>query len=123
MKTNKIITLILIFIATFAITSCVQDDDYTIPNSLGNEENANLEALLSSDAVELSIAEVKNQFVQDEATEIVSEVYVKGYVTSSDATGNFYKEFFIQDDPQNPTSAIKVVLNQVDSYNQFNLGR
>ena len=56
-------------------------------------------------------------------TEIVSDIVVKGYVTSSDATGNFYKEFYIQDAPENPSAAIKLVLNQVDSYNQFNIGR
>jgi hypothetical protein len=44
-------------------------------------------------------------------------------VSSSDLTGNFYKEFYIQDSPDNPTAGMGVVLNQVDSYNQFNQGR
>ena len=48
---------------------------------------------------------------------------VKGYVTSSDLTGNFYKEVYLQDSPENPTTAIKVILSQVDSYNRFNKGR
>ena len=42
---------------------------------------------------------------------------------SDDETGNFYKEFYMQDAPENPTAAIGVSLNQVDSYNQFNIGR
>lgn len=121
MTTNKILTWLLV--TTFVITSCVQDDDYTVPESLGAEENAGLQALLSSSATVISIADLKAQFVSDEATQIVSDLYVKGYVSSSDATGNFYKEFFIQDSPTNPTAAMKVVLNQVDSYNQFNFGR
>lgn len=121
MKTNKF--LALLFIAAITITSCVQDDDYTIPTSLGNEENAGLQALLNSGASVISITDLKAQFVPGEATQIVSDIYVKGYVSSSDATGNFYKEFFIQDSPSNPTAALKVVLNQVDSYNQFNFGR
>jgi len=54
---------------------------------------------------------------------ITTNIYVKGYVSSSDQTGNFFKEFYIQDSPSNPTIALKVILEQVDSYNQFNLGR
>jgi len=120
-KMNKILSLI--FVVALAMTSCVQDDDYTIPESLGTEENAHLEALLNSGATAVTIEELKNQFVPGQVTEIVSNIYVKGYVSSSDASGNFYKEFYIQDAPQNPTSAIKVALNQIDSYNQFNIGR
>ncbi|WP_223032538.1 DUF5689 domain-containing protein [Hanstruepera marina] len=122
MKTNKFISGILVLIAAFAITSCVQDDDYTVPSSLGDEENARLNDLIANSTA-ITVAEAKSYFVPGEVTEIVTDVYVKGYVSSSDRTGNFYKEFFIQDAPSNPTAAIKVVLNQVDSYNQFNIGR
>ena len=122
-KTNKIIMPLLAMVVGLSIVSCVQDDDFSIPSSLGNEENAALQNLLNSGATVLTIEQVKNQFVEDVATQIVSDVYVKGYITSSDATGNFYKEFYMQDSPSNPTAAIKVVLDQVDSYNKFNLGR
>lgn len=120
-KMNRVLTLALV--VSFAFTSCVQDDDFTVPRSLGDENNQGLVELLSSSATPVSISELKDQFVSGEATEIASDIYVKGYVTSSDATGNFYKEFFIQDHPTNPTSGLKVVLNLTDSYNQFNIGR
>lgn len=139
MKTNKFLTIILAFVACIAITSCVQDDDYTVPNSLGDEENEALTELLAqladvnSGVTELTISQVKelytayedaqSGFDYDKFYQITSNVVVKGYVSSSDATGNFYKEFFIQDSPSNPTAAIQVVLNQADSYNQFNQGR
>ena len=127
MKTSKILAFFTMAIIVVLGTSCVQDDDFSIPSSLGNEENARLEQVLQG--IEngtlslVSIQQVKDQFVEDEVTEIVSDIVVKGYVTSSDATGNFYKEFYIQDAPENPSAAIKLVLNQVDSYNQFNIGR
>ena len=122
MKTNKILTLLLVMVASLAIVSCVQDDDYTIPSSLGTEETEGLDALIAS-STSITVAEAKSYFVPGEVTPITTNVYVKGYVSSSDQTGNFYKEFFLQDSPTNPTAAIKVVLNQVDSYNQFNFGR
>lgn len=124
---NKILTLALSVIASFAITSCVQDSDYDIPNNLGNEENRGLTELLDkidSGAIQLqTIAEVKNNFNQYEANQIVSQIAIKGYVSSSDETGNFYKEFFLQDSPTNPTATLKIVINQTDTYNQFNIGR
>ncbi|WP_242131191.1 DUF5689 domain-containing protein [Aestuariivivens marinum] len=124
MKTNRILTSLLIVLAM--LISCVQDDDYTIPESLGSEENAGLQVImdgLSSGVMsEVSITELLTLYT-GQPTEIVSNIVVKGYVTSSDRTGNFYKEFYMQDTPENPTAAIGIVLNQVDSYNQFNIGR
>ena len=121
---NKI--SILAFITLF-VYSCVQDDDYSVPQSIGLEENQKLVQLLSEiedgSADLMSISEVKNLFVNGEVNEIESNLVVKGYVSSSDYTGNFYKEFYMQDDIENPTAGIKVSINQVDSYNQFNVGR
>jgi len=122
-KAIKSLKLMLILVASLAITSCVQDDDYTIPSSLGDEENKALTLLLET-GNELSFAEVKALYQGGEFIDPVdTNDYVKGYVSSSDQTGNFFKEFFIQDSPTNPTSGLKVILNQVDTYNQFNLGR
>jgi len=128
MKKIKFRTFAAVIITCLVTVACVQDDDFTIPSSIGNEENENLTNLLSSiEAGEvqlITIDQLKAQFISDdEATEITSEIAVKGYVSSSDATGNFYKEFFIQDAAEDATSAIKISLNQVDSYNQFNMGR
>ncbi len=125
MKLIKAIILITFLTATNF--SCVQDDDFSIPESLGLEENQDLTQLLdqiNNGAVDLmTISQVKSFFVNGEVTLIESNIAVKGYVVSSDMTGNFYKEFYMQDEPENPTAGIKVVLNQVDSYNQFNIGR
>ena len=128
MKKIKFRTFVAVIITCLVTVACVQDDDFTIPSSIGNEENENLTNLLSrieaGEVQLITIDQLKAQFISDdEATEIASEIAVKGYVSSSDATGNFYKEFFIQDAAEDATSAIKISLNQVDSYNQFNMGR
>ena len=107
--------------------SCVQDDDYSVPASIGQEENANLNQLLAEiengSADLMTISQLKNFFVDGEVNEIESNLVVKGYISSSDYAGNFYKEFYMQDEIENPTAGIKVSINQVDSYNQFNVGR
>ena len=121
---NKI--SIVAFITLFAF-SCVQDDDYSVPQSIGQEENQKLVQLLNEiengSADLMTISEVKNLFVGGEVNEIESNLVVRGYVSSSDFSGNFYKEFYMQDEIENPTAGIKVSINQVDSYNQFNVGR
>jgi len=121
---NKISIVSLILLFTF---SCVQDDDYSVPQSIGQEENQKLVQLLNEiedgSADLMTISEVKNLFVNGEVNEIESNLVVKGYVSSSDFSGNFYKEFYMQDAIENPTAGIKVSINQVDSYNQFNVGR
>ncbi len=124
-KSIKFLKLTLVLVASLAITSCVQDDDYTVPSSLGQEENLALQALLADPtANEVSFADVKGMYTEGEFIDPVdTNIYVKGYVSSSDFTGNFFKEFYIQDSPSNPTSGLKIILNQVDTYNQFNIGR
>ena len=46
MKTNKILAIILSMFFAIAITSCVEDDDFSVPNSFGQEENKALNTLL-----------------------------------------------------------------------------
>src|SRR5690606_36397945 len=129
MKTNKILALILTLVVAVTMTSCVQDDDYTIPNSLGEEENVALNKMLAT-ATEVDMSYVKGLYDSDPDNNgdfndaipylVENDIYVKGYVSSSDHTGNFFKEFYIQDSPSNPTSALKIIIEQVDTYNQFN---
>ena len=125
MKTTIKNFIMLTMVAVFAV-SCVQDDDYSIPMSLGNEENAGLQILMATiddgSAALISITELKALYA-GQVTLIESNLAVKGYVSSSDFTGNFYKEFYLQDQAENPTAGVGVSLNQVDSYNQFNIGR
>ena len=103
-KTFRLLTLLFLLV-TF--NSCVEDDDYSIPTSIGLEENQSLNLLLdeinSNEVDLLTIGQVKNLFVSGQAVNIESSIAVKGYVVSSDLTGNFYKEFYIQDEPSNPT--------------------
>ncbi len=124
MKMKTIIKLVsvVLFLGTF--TACVQDDNYNIPADLGVVENKNLTALLAN-STELTIQQVKDIFTagSGEAQQITSNVYVKGYVSSSDESGNFYREFFIQDASENPTAAIKIAIDMRDIFSKYNFGR
>lgn len=126
MKTTNFNTYIIAIFTCFLMFSCVQDDDFAVPSSVGSEENENLNSLLNDidqNSIELVSVEYVKGLYNGQVTLIESDLAVKGYVSSSDATGNFYKEFYIQDAPENPTSGIGIYLNQVENYNQFNIGR
>lgn len=124
-KTSKLFKFFMIIALFTAITSCVQDDDFQVPDHIGMEENKNLETLLASGANEISIADLKAKFADKNniAFQVDTDIYIKGYVSSSDRVGNFFKEIYLQNAPENPAAGIKIIINQVDTYNQYNVGR
>ena len=128
MKKNKRIRSIVVLIISLSLITCVDEGDYSMPESIGIEENDHVNTLLDSiskGTLELkTIQQVKELYITDtHPVEIFSAIVVKGYVVSSDKTGNFYKEVYIQDAPKNPNAGIKVSINLNKSYNKFNIGR
>ena len=128
MKINKITNVLFFVIITIFFMTCVEDNDFTIPESLGIEENEGVAKILDSineGTLQLkTIQQVKELYIiGNDPLEVTSNIVVKGYVISSDKSGNFYKEFYMQDAPENPTAGIKIALNLSNSYNKFNVGR
>ena len=48
MKKNRIITIILALIASISFVTCVDDGDFSVPESLGNEENEAVNKIIDS---------------------------------------------------------------------------
>lgn len=125
MKKQLLLRFVLLLI-TF--TSCSDTTRFEVPKELGTEQNEQLQKMLlqvENGEVELiTIQELKDNFFKSRrATKITQKYLVKGYVTSSDESGNFYKAFYMQDHFKNPTSGLKVSVNKSNSYTQFNVGR
>ncbi len=123
MKTLNIYKLIiLIFAATFAV-SCVQDDDYDVPNLdinppilSGTEISINgLKTLLEAAQPTPGVI-TENYTVED-------DLYFTGYVVSNDEFGNIYEELIIQDNKENPTIGIRVLINVNPLFNTYEFGR
>ena len=76
--------IIVITFLTVTNFSCVQDDDYSIPESVGLEENQDLTQLLdqinNGDVDLMTISQVKSFFVDGEVTLIESNIVVRGNV-------------------------------------------
>lgn len=128
MKRNQTIIILLAISMSLFFTACVEDNDFTVPQNIGAEENLSLKALLDSiqnNQVELkSIKDLKSLYNSgNDPLKIVSDIVIKGYVISSDQKGNYFREFYMQDAPENPSAGIKIAINLTNSYNKYNFGR
>lgn len=127
MKTNKLLIKILALITVVTVSSCVKDGDFEVPKGTGKlteSQQMLLDSITSGKIGLISFNELeKNFFKTREATLVKKNIAIKGYVTSSDEAGNFYKAFYIQDSVKNPTKGIKITLNRKGIHNRFNKGR
>ncbi len=122
---NKFIYPLIFFV--LVISSCVQDDTYDIPQIADtffiNPAEQIIENIEAGVLEEIPIANISNFINANGPTEITGDYVVKGYVVSSDASGNFYQEFYMQDQPSNPTAGIKVAVALNDVSSLYNIGR
>ncbi len=121
MKTKKLINIMLVVMASIAIFSCVENDDYDIPE-------INIEEPVINGTI-IDVNEVKNAYLQAQndgenfLTFQETNNYVSGYVVSSDEAGNFFKELFIQNTPENPTAGVKILINVASLFGTYEIGR
>ncbi|MFK7834537.1 MAG: DUF5689 domain-containing protein [Winogradskyella sp.] len=134
MKTLKNNKLILLFVGLLIFNSCVQDDDFTIPNTSAVEpvfEDDDLIFTMSSIAGEVSQAQGSAilDYEDDETIFTYSgeddapNIFVSGYVVSSDEGGNYFEELIIQDLAENPTVGIRLRLDVNPLFVRYEVGR
>lgn len=138
MKTLKINKLILLLIGLVVFNSCVEDDDFDTPNTSIVEPNipADQIKLMTALAGDLAQEQSANDGIfdpqpldysnEDDIVDYVfdeEDVYVTGYVVSSDEAGNFFEEIIIQDKPENPTIGIKFLIDVNPLFVRYEVGR
>ncbi len=123
-KTKNILKFavsMLFVMATF--TACVKDDGFDTPQITCDDSNLNsipVNQILSMNTVTGFYTGTIYQFSTSEAPE--DAIYMVGYVVSDDAKGNYYKELYIQDKRENPTSALKLNIDQRSLYTKYPFG-
>jgi hypothetical protein len=121
---TKNINFICFFAAAFIamlFSSCVQDDDFQVPQDEGKSPNIEgTEVPLSAVVGQLnqSIADGDDTFTYEE-----TDTYFSGYVVSSDEGGNFFEELVIQNNFENPTAGVRIAIDSSPLFGQFNFGR
>ena len=123
---NKFLIASLI---AFSFTACVQDDDYSVPDISIKEPNIPANNITTFKAIVERYEQAVNGgnatvLIRDE-----QDLYIEGYVISSDKGGNFFEELIIQNkiddsDPDNdPRLGLKIEINSSSLYNTFEIGR
>lgn len=115
----KYVVLSLLVAFGFTITACVEDD-FAIPQ-VGVQEPIEI------DGTVISISALLGELAQNDG-EITSlaffeDIYVEGYIVSSDEGGNFFKELWMQDKPENPTTAVRIAVDIPNTFSKYNVGR
>ncbi len=130
MKTNRILTLLSVFALLLTISSCVNSDDYNLPDVtvstvdpsvLGNKTNFN--NVIATYLTAVSDGEQVGTFGFDDP------LYIEGYVVSSDRDGNFFEELIIQNSPDagdagtDPRRGLNIQINVSSLADTYEVGR
>jgi hypothetical protein len=131
MKNNKlnIIAVLALFIG---LASCVEDGDFSLPNTVETEPAIAQYAKSPFSTVQDNLKQEFNNNNQLEYTFPTPDsddpnaaplAVIEGYVVSSDAAGNFYKKLVLQDAPENPTQGFELLLDNTSLSQSFEQGR
>ncbi|MDO9261059.1 MAG: DUF5689 domain-containing protein [Flavobacteriaceae bacterium] len=114
MKTTKIFKFLFgLALLIGTLTSCVEDSEYDTPII-----NCQEPSLVATN----TIAQVKAMYTTT-MVKFDTDIIIEGYVVSSDKSGNIYKTISIQDKAENPTAAIRIAIDETDTYLKYNVGR
>lgn len=136
MKTLKINKLVLLLFGLLVFNGCVEDDDFSTPDT------SVIEPVFSEDAIFSQISSVAGALAQaqdnnpdapglDYSNEDVTnsyafndtDQYMVGYVVSSDEGGNYFEELIIQDKAENPTIGVKILIDVNPLFIRYEVGR
>jgi len=123
MKIFRLTKVILVLIGLVIFNSCVEDDDFEVPNTTITEPilNGPIVSINSAYGNYLQAVADGDDFFTYEFDS--GSDYLEGFVVSTDEGGNFFEELIIQDELENPTIGIKVLIDVNPLFTKYELGR
>lgn len=124
MKSTNFLSLFMLF---FFVTSCVEDADFELPNI--TVVNSNITANMTFQNV---ISKYGQALANGDGVAVFDEdqdLYIEGYVISSDKAGNFFKELIIQNkvdgssNTADPRLGFNIQVNVRSLSNTYEIGR
>ncbi|TBN03272.1 hypothetical protein EYD45_09690 [Hyunsoonleella flava] len=122
-KFNNLLVGVLVLLAW----SCVQDDDFGVPNITSEDPMVPVEKLTTFKAITSLYEQAVNG--GNALAVIEDDIYIEGYVVSSDKGGNFFEELIIQNktDDSNPDNdprlGFKIDINQSSLSDTYQFGQ
>ncbi|REC48926.1 DUF5689 domain-containing protein [Chryseobacterium pennipullorum] len=123
-KYNSILKYIFIAAASLlAVTGCVHDDKYDQPNLDGYDCADKKGVVIPFADVKAKYQNARYVFPEDTTPDNeADDLYMVGYVSSTDETGNIYKTIYVQDALENPTHGFTVSVDAVSTYTRYPQG-
>ncbi|MDF4203507.1 DUF5689 domain-containing protein [Maribacter sp. SA7] len=109
---NSVSKYIAIMTIVIMLFSCVKNREFDTPEL----------ACSDSEFSFISISELKSLY-NGETMQIHEDLFVKGYVISSDKEGNFFNTVHFQDESSNPSDGMQIELELRDSHLFFDVGQ
>ncbi len=114
--------LILVLLAIFFTKSCVEDDDFNVPDT----SDVVVEEPLGTINIQAIINQYESTFAGRPPEPITFDEnagFIEGFVISSDEGGNFFREIILQNAPENPTVGVNIQVDVTPLFTRFNMGR
>lgn len=101
---NKILIFLNVIILGILFSSCVQDDDFSTPDISIKDFDIPVEQITTFKAIKSLYEQAVNGGNSTVVIDYETDLYIEGYVVSSDKAGNFFEELIIQNktDDSNP---------------------
>ncbi|MFV9549736.1 DUF5689 domain-containing protein [Algibacter sp. PT7-4] len=93
---NRVLIFLNVLLVGICFVSCVKDDDYSTPDISFEEPNIPQEQITTFKAIKSLYEQAVNN---GNTTVIINnepDLYIEGYVVSTDQSGNFFEELIIQ---------------------------
>ncbi len=129
MKISKILTFSVVVALMACNVSCVNDDDYKTPRPTGVEDPIISGQTTTFQAIYSRLAQAIVDGDQIAIIEEEENLYLEGYVISSDQAGNFFEEIIIQnktddaDPADNPRLGLRLSVNVGSLSDTYEFGR
>ncbi|MBU2950637.1 choice-of-anchor J domain-containing protein [Tamlana agarivorans] len=126
---NIIIHLLVLLLCVVIIASCIKTDDYDLPDVLLSEPEIPLENITTFKTIKSLYEQAVNGGNSTVVIQSENDLYIEGFVVSSDKSGNFFEELIIQNktdgsDPDNdPRLGFCVLVNVSSLSDTFQFGQ
>ncbi|MFD0844317.1 DUF5689 domain-containing protein [Flaviramulus multivorans] len=128
-NSNKFLTFLSVLTLTVLLASCVNDDDYNLPDLTINEPMIPSDKTTTFEAVKSRLEQAQADGDDTAIIGLDEELYIEGYVISSDRSGNFFEELIIQnkaddsDPASDPRLGFRVDINVASLSDTYEFGR
>jgi hypothetical protein len=103
-KISRIKIQLSVIMMLFVLASCVKNDDYDVPDVSISEPDIPMEKITTFKTIKSLYEQALNAGNSTAVIDSETDLYIEGYVVSSDKSGNFFEELIIQNKTDGSTS-------------------